>query len=69
MFDLKDFFRLALPSVVLMYLDWSVYELIQLCSGYISVYAAGACVIIINILFFINSSTWAGNLTLQVLVG
>lgn len=50
---LTDFMKVGLPSVAMLCLGWWGYELMTLLSGYISVSALAAQVIVVNIVYIL----------------
>jgi MATE family multidrug resistance protein len=47
--DLRTFFSIAFPSYVMLALDWWVWELMILISGYLGVQEQAATIIIMNV--------------------
>ena len=47
----REYLAIALPSTLLLLLEWSSIEMIMIMAGYIGAVATGACTILVNIFF------------------
>ena len=46
---LNSYFNLALPSTVMLILDWGAFEILVLISGFLGVTEQASCILIMNI--------------------
>ena len=64
-----DYLKLMIPSAFMMQFEWTGYEFVLLLAGYISVAAAGACSIIMNMYCVVMMIVFGGLVSSSCLVG
>jgi Na+-driven multidrug efflux pump len=67
--DLKEYIFIAIPCFLMLFFEWTAYELVMIMAGYIDVNSAGACSIILNLFYIFMMMLFGGQIATNVCVG